>query len=99
MNSNFFFGMALVAMLFIPCGIIILSHYYIASKCIKCGRPGATQEIGRSEVEREKGWIMEKGKDNQDVIIPGYKVTYEVMRKCKFCGYTFTYLESKEEIA
>lgn len=88
--------------------VLILIYMDIISRCSNCEKWAALEEIDREEIDRKDTSIKKNLKDVKrdgqgniisttikEVCIPGYKITYKVTEKCKFCGKINEYDETK----
>ena len=77
-------------------------------KCDTCGKWNALSEIKRDLISKEETYITktltDKRKNSQGqvvetierhVVVPGYKMIYEVREECKFCRQVYVHEETK----
>lgn len=64
--------------------IAFLLIHFVFSKCPKCKKSGGMVQVDKKEIKRDEIVDLE---GNYPKIV-GYKVTYEITERCKYCGYT-----------
>ncbi len=86
--------------------VLIVVAVEFSSRCPNCKKFGAMEQIDKAIVATEEISKIEELKirdkqgneiGTQEQRIYGTKITYEITRRCKFCGYTEKYNTTEEK--